>query len=158
MPAFATVFSLALLLACAAAAAQGPDLLKYELKRLDTVATEDLERFRGTPVLMMFFEPECAWCLRQAREIERLTNHCTGVQPLVVGANGSRTALQAWLRRMAVDVPAYQISKRLSDDLGGVATTPITLVADASGTYRRYLRGYKKLDALLAALPADSCT
>ncbi len=160
MQAFVTVSSLAALLTCAVAvtAAQGPDLLAYELKRLDTVATEDLKQFRGKPVLMMFFEPDCTWCLRQAREIEQVTKRCNGVQSIVVGANGSRTALKMWLRRMAVDAPAYQISKRLSQDIGGVATTPITLVADATGAYQGFLRGYKKIDELVAALPAGSCS
>lgn len=129
------------------------DLMHYELRSLDQAATEHaLDRYRGKPTLMIFFEPECAWCLRQMRVLNKLVDECDNFQALAIGANGSRAALRDTLNRMRPDFPSYQISRQLEADIGKVETTPLMLVADEQGEFVTYMRGYQKEEILVPAL------
>lgn len=133
--------------------ASAADLMQYELRSLDQAATEHtLDRYRGTPTLMIFFEPECAWCLRQIRVLNKLIDECENFQALAIGANGSRSALRDTLNRMRPDFPSYQISRELEADIGKVETTPLMLIADEQGEFVTYMRGYQKEEILVPAL------
>lgn len=120
-----------------------PSLLEYELKSLQAPELHKLERYAGKPLLLVFFKPECSWCFRQVRAINQLQETCRHqFQALAVGVEGNRTWLKETLRRMRPEFPAYEASPRLLKDLGGVPATPFSLLGDAGGEYRNYLRGY----------------
>jgi len=145
-----------------------PSLLAYELKRLDVPEREALGRYRGRPVLMVFFEPECNWCFRQVRAVHALQERCPGnFQALAVGVNASRSGLKKELRRLRLDFPAFEASPALLESIGGgVPATPFTLIGDATGAYLGWTRGYLPEDALesfllargIAACPAGVTT
>lgn len=129
------------------------DLMQYELRSLDRAGSEDaLDIYRGTPTLMIFFEPECAWCLRQMRVLNKLVDECDNFQALAIGANGTRSDLLSTLNRMRPDFPSYQISRQLEADIGKVETTPLMLIADDHGEFVTYMRGYQKEEILVPAL------
>ena len=102
-----------------------------------------MERFRGAPILMMFFEPECGWCLRQFKVLDKVQEDCKGaVRPVAVGINGSRQELLSEHRRINPDIPTYQASSGLLGAIGGVPATPYTVIADNEGQPLGWLRGY----------------
>lgn len=148
--------ALILLVVVASTASASPSMLDYDLKSLTTPQFDNLQRYQGKPVLMMFFKPECSWCLRQVKAINRLQESCQGkFQALAVGVEGDRPRLKKTLLRMRPEFPAYEASPRLLQDLGGVPATPFTLLADDRGSYRNFLRGYIPLEQLQAELAVD---
>lgn len=123
----------------------GTSLLAFELKSLGEPARHSLDRYRGQPVLMVFFEPDCSWCLRQIRAINELQAGCPGgVAAIAVGVNGNRKQLQKALRRIRPEFPAYEASPELVESLGGVPATPFTLLGDTNGEFVNWTRGYLK--------------
>ena len=149
---------LALLAALATGAyAGGVSLLEFELRSLDQPEAHALERYEGKPVIMVFFEPECSWCLRQVRAINEIDEMCGDeFDALAIGVNATRAALQKELRRLRPNFPAYQASPELLESLGGIPATPISLLGDARGEFVSWARGYKKVDELLSLMREDA--
>ena len=128
-------------------------LLEFELKSLHEPVVHSLSRYQGKPVLMLFFQPDCNWCLRQVRAINELNEQCEGgFEAVAVGVRGSRGELRKELRRIRPDFPAYQASPRLLEALGGVETTPLMLVGDDEGDLVTWLRGFIATDRLHVVL------
>ncbi|MFA0809732.1 TlpA family protein disulfide reductase [Microbulbifer epialgicus] len=129
--------------------AQGSSLLDLELRSLTRPERTSLMLYRGQPALMVFFEPECSWCFRQVRAINQLLAQCPGqFQPLAVGTNGSRWALQAEYHRLRPDFPAFQVNSELLDKVGSIPATPFTLLIDRSGAPAGWLRGFTPKERL----------
>ncbi|MFS1524134.1 TlpA family protein disulfide reductase [Microbulbifer sp. 2304DJ12-6] len=143
------------------AAAQGASLLDLTLRDLASPGRISLAQYQGQPAVMVFFEPECPWCFRQVRVLNRLLAQCPGqFQPLAVGTNGSRRALMAEYRRLRPDFPAFQISSALLDRVGTIPATPFTLLIDRHGAPAGWLRGFmpqEKLTPVLAAYLGVTC-
>ncbi len=138
---------LALALTLPVHAGANPNLLDFELKSLQAPETHDLERYEGSPVLMVFFKPDCSWCFRQVKAFNTFMESCD-IAPIAVGVNGDRSALKKALRRLRPDFPAYQASADLLASLGEVPATPFTLVSRPSGEFATWLRGYVPLEQL----------
>ncbi len=128
------------------------DILRYQLRDLASDKTVDLAMHRGAINLLMFFEPECPYCFKQARILSQLQHRCDRIQPIAVGVNGSRQDLRAEMRRMRAEFPALQISVRLHEDLGKVEGTPLLLITDRAGMLVTWLRGLKQEDMLAGLL------
>ena len=152
----------ALLLALASVPALAAvDMLSYVLRDLRTTDTVDLESYRGKISLLMFFEPDCEYCLREARVLNTLLADCQGLQPIAIGINGSRNALQEHMRRMRADFPVLQINEQFQDDIGEVIGTPLLLLSDHDGALVTWLRGYQSesvLRELIARIDPETCT
>ena len=130
-----------------------PSLLQFELRSLDEPETHSLQRYAGKPLLMVFFQPECNWCLRQFRTIRTLTESCnSGFATIAVGVHGNRQELKKELRRLRADVPAYQSSPILLESVGSIEATPLILVGDSEGLFVDWMRGYIPDDQLTEAL------
>ena len=137
------------------AAEPSPSLLEFELRSLDEPEVHSLTRFAGKPLLMLFFEPDCNWCLRQVRAVNKLSTTCDGdFAAIAVGTGGSRAELKRELRRSRPAFPAYQVSPRLFDALGGIEATPLILVGGADGAFVTHVRGYTPAESLLETLNA----
>ena len=68
-----------------------PSLLGFELRSLQAPEVHSLERYRGRPLLMVFFQPECTWCLRQFKAINQLSKSCeSGFEAVAIGFRGNR--------------------------------------------------------------------
>ena len=137
------------------------DMLSYLLRDLRTTDDIDLESYRGKISLLMFFEPDCEYCLREARVLNTLLADCPGLQPVAIGINGSRSALQQHMRRMRADFPVLQINEQFQDDIGEVIGTPLLLLSDHDGALVTWLRGYQSesvLRELIARIDPETCT
>ena len=135
--------------ALAAADSSAPQLLGFEHKNLRSGEVTDLSQLSGKPVAMMFFEPDCSWCVKQARILDSLKQQCQGsFTPVMLGVHGNRMALKRVLFDLGVKLPAYKASKSLVRKMGGIPATPIMLVTDELGRYRRYFRGMTGPDKL----------
>lgn len=139
-------------LASPASAADDIDLLKYELRDLQSEQLQRLDQFRGKTTLVMFFEPECPFCFKQTKILNGIQRECADFQAIGVGVNGSRRDLQEEIRHLDPSFPAYQVNAELQKEVGKVEGTPMMLVADKNGLYSSHLRGYQQLDTLLPVL------
>ena len=128
------------------------DLLDYSLKELNGVESQPFEQYRGSTVLMIFFQPDCTFCVKQSKVLNQIQQECSDFQAIAVGVNGSRADLQLELREMRATYPAYEISPALQAEVGKVVGTPLMLVADKQGQFTKHLQGYQKIDALIPVL------
>lgn len=130
----------------------GPDLLGYRLKSVAGDEQHDLVRYRGRFLLILVFEPDCAWCARQAEAIDAVLRECPEAGAIGVGVNARRASLRRSAHRMALRWPAYEASPSFVRSLGGPPATPVTLIADAEGRYVEHSAGFRDAGSLLEAL------
>lgn len=128
------------------------DLLDYQLKDLKSVETHDLEQYRGATVLMIFFQPDCPFCVKQSKVINEILAECPDFQAIGVGVNGSRSDLQLEAREMRSEYPTYEISPALQAEVGKVVGTPLMLIGNKQGLFTEHLQGYQQIDALIPVL------
>lgn len=139
--------ALAALLACGRVEAE-VDILDYRLRDLLSSDAMELDVFRGGVSILMFFEPDCPYCFRQARALNQLQRECRGVHPVAIGLNGDRRALQKEAGRMRAEFPVLEIDERLQSDIGNVEATPLMLIGDRGGMLVTYLRGLQAVGVL----------
>jgi thioredoxin-related protein len=139
---------LMLLAVCISGNAEPIDLLQYRLTDLRSGAEVDLDRFRGQPVLILLFEPDCGYCVRQAREVNALLAQCSEIKPLAVGINGNRQHLREHVFSMRPDFPALMANPDLLRDLGEVQATPLMLLSDDKGYYHLHMVGLQDRETL----------
>ena len=135
------------------AAAESPDLLRFEHENLRTGETEALDDLRGQASLLLFFQPDCAWCLRQTRVIDKMLETCPhALNAAALGVHGERHQLKAELRRLRPGFPAYKTGRKMIAELQGVPATPVMLLADSSGRFSQFFSGYIPRDRLESIL------
>ncbi|MCL1124726.1 peroxiredoxin family protein [Shewanella surugensis] len=127
--------------------------LAYGHENLVTHKIEYLQTLKGKPTLLMFFKPQCPWCLKQGKAFNRLLSHCpNAINIVALASHGDKAALRKALWKMKLDFPGYLADKAMMNSLGPLPATPITLIIDESGHLHSYLRGYVKLAQLLPQL------
>ena len=139
---FAALAALLAFQPAVAADSTAPSLLDFELRSLAEPEMHSLERYQGKPVLLVFFQPDCNWCLKQFRVVNELGSQCDNFEAIAVGIHGNRKDLREELRRLRPRFPAYQASPHLLDALGDLATTPLVLLGDQDGSFINWYRGY----------------
>lgn len=141
-------------------AQQQSDWLNYSLKSLNSADKVSLQQYKDKPTLMIFFEPKCRWCFKQIRELSQLQSNChQRFNTLAMGINGSQKALRQFYSRTGVELPAFEVSKRMAADIGTIPATPITILIDEEGQAFGAVRGYKpiaKLQPLLQQFAPDT--
>ena len=147
---FAALAALLAFQPAVAANITAPSLLEFELRSLAEPEVHSLERYKGRPVLLVFFQPDCNWCLKQFRVVNELSNQCDNFEAIAIGIHGNRSDLRKELRRLRPSFPAYQASPRLIDTLGDLITTPLSLLGDRDGNFVNWIRGYADQDQLRA--------
>lgn len=126
-----------------------PSLLAFELRSLQEPEVHSLTQYRGKPIVMVFFQPDCEWCAKQIRAINELHEQCHDrIEAIAIGVGGSRSDLRSELRRLRPDFPAYQASPQLIEQMGGVTTTPVLLLGDSDGRFVDWASGYVRIAAL----------
>lgn len=125
-------------------------MLNEVFRSLDSVATEvDLRQYNGTPVVMVLFEPDCPWCFKQVKSMNRHYSACgQQFQPLAIGVNGNRKKLKQEVQRFGAKFPSLQASTQFLQKLGNIPGTPLMLVVDENGNYSGHYRGYQNDDKL----------
>lgn len=130
-----------------------PDVLGYRVQALPGADVVDLATFRGRPGVLFVFEPECAWCRRQARLLNELPARCgTDVQVIGVGIRGGRMALLDEARTLHARFPVFEASPALAADLGRDTATPLLLVFGSDGRIVTHARGYQRAEPLARLL------
>jgi thiol-disulfide isomerase/thioredoxin len=146
-------------LVCGRAGAE-VDILDYRLRDLLSSDAMELDVFRGGVTIIMFFEPGCPYCFRQARVLNQLQRECPALNPVAVGLNGDRRALQKEAGRMRAEFPVLEIDERLQRDIGKIEATPLMLVGDRSGMLVTWLHGLQSaavLRSLIERVDSTAC-
>ncbi|MCG8670309.1 MAG: hypothetical protein MI867_12900 [Pseudomonadales bacterium] len=127
-------------------------LLDFRLKKLFNQRKESLTKHEGLPIVMVFFEERCGWCLKLMQDLNAIQNQCPNMlQPIAIGIDtGSLHGLKKLARKAAVTYPVYIATDSLLAGIGGVEATPYTLFADKNGAYKGRLRGYIPTSKLLS--------
>lgn len=126
------------------------DLSQYTLKDLRGGQSTSLAALPGDVVAVMFFEPECIWCRKQAQVLKHLHQQCNKVAPVALGVNGDRIFLKKALFNMQFPFPGYLAPNNLVNDLGGIPATPITLLLQNQQLVGVF-RGYKSIKTIAEA-------
>lgn len=129
-------------------------LLDFSLRSLkQSGGTQRLDVYKGKPVLMIFFEPNCSWCFKQVKVVNRLQQQCeSSFQPLAVGVHGNRQQLKQESRRLKAAFPTLQASAEMLRRIGKVKATPLLVLSDKDGNYDAHFRGYQHVDQLRGIL------
>lgn len=130
--------------------------LDYKHENLVTHQQENFQHFEGKPSLLMFFEPECPWCLKQGKAFNQLLSQCpNAINIVALASHGNKSALRKAAWKMKLHFPAYLANQTMMKSLGPLPATPITLIIDEQGQLHSYLRGYVKLAQLLPQLKQE---
>lgn len=142
-----------------AVAEDPPRLTDLALPALSDDGQLDLRQFADRWMLLVLFEPNCSWCLKQLQAADKLRAQRPGeVAVVAVGVHGSRPQLKAWLRKARGAFPAALATPELVAALDGVPATPWTLVSRPGGAFHTHLRGFADPEVLRALLEAGSAS
>ena len=134
---------LPMLLCCALPLSAAQLTRDYQFQALRGQQVTDLSHLEGQAMALMFFEPECPWCIKQASVLKQLHQSCRqGVQPVALGVNGDNLALKRALFRLNFPFEAYRAPPALLKDMGGIPATPILLLLNAKGELIKGYRGF----------------
>lgn len=93
--------ALGLLLLCAMPLQASQLTRDYQFQPLRGQEQQTLAHLEGQSAVLMFFEPECPWCVKQAAVLKKLHQLCPGhLQPVALGVNGNQLALKRALFRL----------------------------------------------------------
>lgn len=146
--------ALGLLLLCAMPLQASQLTRDYLFQPLRGQEQQTLAHLEGQSAVLMFFEPECPWCVKQAAVLKKLHQQCPGhLQPVALGVNGNQLALKRALFRLNFPFEAYRAPMELVRDMGGIPATPILLLLDSKG---QLIKGYRGLTGE-AELQAQLC-
>ncbi|WP_298774853.1 redoxin domain-containing protein [uncultured Shewanella sp.] len=130
--------------------------LNYQHVNLVTHEKQILQGFMGKPSLLMFFEPECPWCAKQGKVFNQLLSQCpNNINIIALASHGNKTVLRKAAWKMRLHFPAYLADSAMTESLGPLPATPITLILDKQGQLHSLLRGYVKLEQLLPQLKQE---
>lgn len=106
--------------------------------------------------LFSFFEPNCSWCLRQIKALNKLQQQCSvQVNITLIGIHGNKQQLRKVLHKARNTLPATQYHPELRKLLGKINVTPTNAFFDQNSTLVSSLPGYIKLDKLSKVFAPD---
>ena len=100
------------------------------------------DQHAGTIGLLVLFQPECPWCVRQFDAAGKLANDRPDIAVIAVGLRGRRLELIRELRRARAQLPSYLASPELLETLGKPDGTPRLYVVDRHGRIVAWSAGY----------------
>ena len=145
---------LLLMLLCCALPLSAAQLTRdYQFQALRGQQVTDLSHLEGQATALMFFEPECPWCIKQANVLKQLHQSCRQpIQPVALGVNGDNLALKRALFRLNFPFEAYRAPPALLQEMGGIPATPILLLLNTKGELIKGYRGFTDEAELKAQL------
>lgn len=102
----------------------------------------------GKVGLLVLFQPECPWCVRQFDAAGMLANDRPDIAVVAIGLRGRRMELIRELRRARAQLPAYLASPELLETLGKPDGTPRLYVVDRQGRIVGWAAGYHDREQL----------
>lgn len=110
------------------------DALSLDDEALINLYTDKLESpFVGKPQLVMLFQPNCGFCVKQMKHMQALANKCSAVAIQLYGFNGSAKELRNELIQHQISLPAYRTNKQFLDQLNEIKGTPTNLIFNSEG-------------------------
>lgn len=115
----------------------------------------------GQSVLLLFFEPNCSWCLKQSQVINLLAACEKQFSIAGIGVNGSRWALKKMGWQLKAKYPLYQATKSFLRLIPPIKATPTLFWVDPQGNISGQQIGFIPFSRLvnqLSALTFLKCT
>lgn len=120
----------------------GASLYTIKLDNLLKLETVNFSDYKNKLLIVSIFEPECPWCLKQFKALEKLYSNCpSNIQPIAVGM-GNKQQLKTLVYRSKISFPALAASPEFLDLIGQPKGTPFTLILDQEGKLVTTLQGY----------------
>ena len=123
-------------------------------------ANPDIE-VNGLVTVAMIYQPDCSWCKKQGKILERAFKQCQNSMNIVlVGTKGNTRQLRKELKHYHDDIPAFIADRKFLRDIGGYQASPTTLIYNDEGKLIVKKRGFipeEKLASALAVISRDSC-
>ena len=141
---------LLLILLCCTVPLQAVQLTRdFQFQELRGQKHTNLVHLEGHPAVLMFFEPECPWCVKQANTLKKLRQDChQSIHLIALGVNADNLALKRALFRLNFPFEAYRAPLELLKEMGGIPATPILLLLNTKGELTKGYRGYTDEDEL----------
>lgn len=133
------------------------DIYQQSMVRLDRTIHNDnqknnnvetLQAYRGKPMLMSFFTPNCKWCKKQHKSLKKMLATCPNAQVVMVGVQGNNQRLKQELRKERNKFPAYVANAEIINAIGKQSPVPQTLIFDSRGNLVVKTIGLTSIDKL----------
>jgi thioredoxin-related protein len=115
----------------------------------------------GLVTVAMIYQPDCSWCKKQGKILERAFNQCKkSMNIALVGTKGNTRQLRKELKHYHDDIPAFIADRKFLRDIGGYQASPTTLIYNEEGKLIVKKRGFipeQKLASALAVISKDAC-
>ncbi len=108
----------------------------------------------GQSVLLLFFEPDCSWCLKQSKVLNLLASCDKQFSIAAIGVNGSRWALKKMGWQLKAKYPLYQATKAFLRLIPPVKATPTLFWIDSKGNITGQQIGFIPFSNLVKQLSA----
>jgi thioredoxin-related protein len=115
----------------------------------------------GLVTVAMIYQPDCSWCKKQGKLLERAFKQCKKSMNIVlVGTKGNSRQLRKELKHYHDGIPAFIADRKFLRSIGGYQASPTTLIYNDEGKLIVKKRGFipeQKLASALAVISKDSC-
>lgn len=130
--------------------------LELELRSLSSGHKAKLADVKSDLHILLFFQPNCRWCERQAKVLAKLQASCSSLKVDAIGMFASYQGLRRSISKSRLVLPAYQSSPELLQVLPKVAATPVMFLLNKKGQLLQPFYGFitlKKLEKNLFRQP-----
>jgi hypothetical protein len=104
--------------------------------------------FDGHITLIILFQPDCPWCVRQVKAAEELQSLAPFLKMALVSLTGRREPLVREVLKANTEIPAYQGSPELLKALRYTPGTPCVYLITPDGRLVAYRRGKQSTEDL----------
>lgn len=120
----------------------GASLDTIQLNSLINEKPVNFSHYREIPLIVIVFEPECPWCLKQFKAYEKLKSDCQDSLQVVAVGVGYRKGLKEMVRKAQISFPAAEATPTFIRLIGQPKATPFSLILDENGGLITSLQGY----------------
>lgn len=120
----------------------GAQIYSVALKSLTTDTQVQLKEYKDKLLIVTIFEPECAWCMKQFKALQKLQHQCEASIASVGVGIGNKEGLKELVRRTKVSFATAEASPSFIALVGEPKGTPFTILFDEKGELITTLLGY----------------
>ena len=120
----------------------------YENAARPLLAAPPFSEFAGHITLIILFQPDCPWCVRQVKAAEDLQPLAPFLKMALVSLTGRKDPLIHEVLKARTEIPAYQGSPDLLKALRNTPGTPCVYLITPDGRLVAYRRGKQSTEDL----------